>query len=120
MGVSTLEVGYTSATTGRGDHEVHNGHVVALGGKKKQISEYGHTHYPLQKIYTASYTLLRKSLCSHYVKVFKVTLSSSPYSSRNELKIQVALFINLTSHMILILSRTYSINHDGANFINMF
>jgi hypothetical protein len=32
MGVPTLEVGYTSATTGRGDHEVRKGHVVALGG----------------------------------------------------------------------------------------
>jgi hypothetical protein len=35
MGVPTLEVGYTSATTGRGDHEVHKGHVVALEGGKK-------------------------------------------------------------------------------------
>jgi hypothetical protein len=34
MGVPNLEVGYTSATTGRGDHEVHKGHVVALEGKK--------------------------------------------------------------------------------------
>jgi hypothetical protein len=33
MGVPTLEVGYTSATTGRGDHGVHKGHVVALGEK---------------------------------------------------------------------------------------
>jgi hypothetical protein len=33
MGVPTLEVGYTSATTGRGHHEVHKGHVVALGKK---------------------------------------------------------------------------------------
>jgi curli biogenesis system outer membrane secretion channel CsgG len=33
MGVSTSEVGYTAATTGRGDHEVHKGHVVALGEK---------------------------------------------------------------------------------------
>jgi hypothetical protein len=32
MGVPTSEVGYTSATAGRGDHEVHKGHVVALGG----------------------------------------------------------------------------------------
>jgi hypothetical protein len=31
MGVPTSEVGYTSATTGRGDHEVYKGHVVALG-----------------------------------------------------------------------------------------
>jgi hypothetical protein len=36
MGVPTSEVGYTSATTGRGDHEVHKGHVVALGGKKEK------------------------------------------------------------------------------------
>jgi hypothetical protein len=34
MGVPTLEVGYTSATTGRGDHEVHKGHMVVLGEKK--------------------------------------------------------------------------------------
>jgi hypothetical protein len=33
MGVQTLEVGYTSATTGRGDHEVRTGHVVALEKK---------------------------------------------------------------------------------------
>jgi hypothetical protein len=32
MGVPTSEVGYTSATTGRGDHEVHKGHVVAMKG----------------------------------------------------------------------------------------
>jgi hypothetical protein len=34
MGVPTLEVGYTSTTTGRGDHEVHKGHVVALEKKE--------------------------------------------------------------------------------------
>jgi hypothetical protein len=31
MGVVTSEVGYTSTTTGRGDHDVHKGHVVVLG-----------------------------------------------------------------------------------------
>jgi hypothetical protein len=31
MGVPTSEVGYTSATAGRGDHEVHKGYMVALG-----------------------------------------------------------------------------------------
>jgi hypothetical protein len=30
MGVPTSEVSYTSATTGRGDHKFHKGHVVAL------------------------------------------------------------------------------------------
>jgi hypothetical protein len=33
MGVLTPEVGYNSAQAGRGDHEAHKGHVVAL--KKK-------------------------------------------------------------------------------------
>ena len=31
MGVPTSEVGYTSAMSSREDHEVHKGHVVALG-----------------------------------------------------------------------------------------
>jgi hypothetical protein len=34
MGVPSSAVGYTSATTGRGDHEVHQGHAVAVRGKK--------------------------------------------------------------------------------------
>jgi hypothetical protein len=34
MGIPTSEVSYTSATAGRGDHEVHKGHVVALERKK--------------------------------------------------------------------------------------
>jgi hypothetical protein len=34
MSVPTSEVGYTSATTERGDHEVHKGYVVALEKKK--------------------------------------------------------------------------------------
>jgi hypothetical protein len=33
MGVPTSEVGYPSATTGRGDHEARKGHVVALTQK---------------------------------------------------------------------------------------
>jgi hypothetical protein len=37
MGVPTLKVGYTSATTGWGDHEVYKGHVVALERKKNLI-----------------------------------------------------------------------------------
>jgi hypothetical protein len=38
MGVPSSEAGYTSATTGRGDHEVHKGYVVALLGGKKSYS----------------------------------------------------------------------------------
>jgi hypothetical protein len=33
MGVPASEVSHTSATTGRGDHEVHKGNVVALAKK---------------------------------------------------------------------------------------
>jgi len=33
MGVLTSEVGYTPAIPRREDHEVHKGHVVALGEK---------------------------------------------------------------------------------------
>jgi hypothetical protein len=33
MGVPNSEVGYTSATTGKDEHEVNNGHVVALEEK---------------------------------------------------------------------------------------
>jgi hypothetical protein len=40
MGVPTSEVCYTSATTGRGDHKVHKGHVVALAKKDIYIYIY--------------------------------------------------------------------------------
>jgi hypothetical protein len=33
MGVPTSEVGYTLATTGRGDHQFHKGYVVTMGRK---------------------------------------------------------------------------------------
>jgi hypothetical protein len=33
MGVPTSDVGYTSATSGMGDHKAHKGHVVALEKK---------------------------------------------------------------------------------------
>jgi hypothetical protein len=42
MGVPTSEFGYTSATTGRGDHEVHKGNVVALG---KNLKKYSQTNF---------------------------------------------------------------------------
>ena len=37
MGVPTSEVGYTPAMPRREDHEVHKGHVVALGEEKKNL-----------------------------------------------------------------------------------
>jgi hypothetical protein len=35
MGVPASDVGYTSTTTRRGDHEVHKGHVVDKKEKRK-------------------------------------------------------------------------------------
>jgi hypothetical protein len=43
MGVPTSDVGYISATTGRGDHEVHKGRVVALGRRRKKRKNQGET-----------------------------------------------------------------------------
>jgi hypothetical protein len=40
LGFPTSEVGYTSATIGRGDHEVHKGHVAALKEEEKKPREH--------------------------------------------------------------------------------
>ena len=42
MGVPTSEVGYTSAMPRREDHEVHKGHVVALGGGELCLTDEEH------------------------------------------------------------------------------
>jgi hypothetical protein len=39
MGVPASEVGYTSATAGRRDHEVHKGHVVALAQQITRLKD---------------------------------------------------------------------------------
>jgi hypothetical protein len=39
MGVPISEVGYTSATTGRRDHDVHKEHVVALEEEDEEEEE---------------------------------------------------------------------------------
>jgi hypothetical protein len=50
MDVQTSEVGYTSATTGRGDNEVHKGHVVAMAQKilTSVFIKEGTTHHKYQ------------------------------------------------------------------------
>jgi hypothetical protein len=40
MGAPSSEVGYTSATIGRGEHEVHKGHVVALKEEEEESLEH--------------------------------------------------------------------------------
>jgi hypothetical protein len=40
MDVPTSEIGYTLATTRRGDHAVHKGHVVALENNNNKNANY--------------------------------------------------------------------------------
>jgi hypothetical protein len=56
MGVPTSEVGYTSATTGRGEHEVHKGHVVALEKKSLFFVEMHYSKTSLDTICRLSET----------------------------------------------------------------
>jgi hypothetical protein len=53
MGVPISEDGYTSSTAGRGDHEVHKGHVVALGKHLPPL--FLLHHKTIQKTFTHSY-----------------------------------------------------------------
>jgi hypothetical protein len=55
MGVPASEVGYASAKTGRGDHEVHKGHVVALGG---DCCVYSIPHVLQTEVYTEMYCMI--------------------------------------------------------------
>jgi hypothetical protein len=59
MGVPSSEVGYTSATTGRGDHEVHKGHVVAFGGEKYESR--------VMMVKTRTITIKGKLAFSHFL-----------------------------------------------------
>ena len=86
MGVPTSEVGYTPAMPRREDHEVHKGHVVALGRKKKNIMSLStaavagaiglrkptvirnfksvfHPHFNLLNLITVSFLAGANSLC---------------------------------------------------------
>jgi hypothetical protein len=72
MSVPTSEVGYTSTTTGSGDHEVNKGHVVAL-----------------EKNIVHVYHLLSSMVDFMHVE----TNFSEEISSANTIKIRVNYFI---------------------------
>jgi hypothetical protein len=79
MGVPASEVGYTSVTTGRGDHKVHKGHVVAL--EKKFISGFCPISTPWVKMFLASFgrVSLYNSLYFHAL-IFHSNLVKLTYS----------------------------------------
>ena len=56
MGVPTSEVGYTSATARRGDHESSYEHVVALGKKERKKKKSIPTSQKMFRLCTAKGT----------------------------------------------------------------
>jgi hypothetical protein len=51
MGVPASEVGYTSATTGTGEHEVYKGHVVALRGSELKKTGHNQRNNIAERVY---------------------------------------------------------------------
>jgi hypothetical protein len=62
MVVPISEVGYTSATNGRGDHEVHKGHAVALGNYYYYYTTHSTWRYNL---------LFLQQMIQTFLKVFR-------------------------------------------------
>jgi hypothetical protein len=58
MGVPTSAVGYISVAAGRGDHEVHKGHVVALARKKFNTGTWAQETDRLENLYSHGYPLI--------------------------------------------------------------
>jgi hypothetical protein len=84
MGVPTSEVGYTSATTGSGDHEVHKGHVVAVAKnnsvyktvtEKNKFISHTHTHTHARSSYNSTSTLFFNPQVGKYFKLYRQVLS---------------------------------------------
>jgi hypothetical protein len=62
-GVPTLEVGYTLATTGREDHEVNKGHVVALEREReKKNLKY---HFLMLVAHMLNQSVIHVLACTH-------------------------------------------------------
>jgi hypothetical protein len=89
MGVPTSEVGYTSATTGSGDHEVHKGHVVALEGDKNFTLQL--FKYNLRKIHLNIILLCRPTM-SKSKGVRLRTNVNEKYSYFMPLSVRIILF----------------------------
>jgi hypothetical protein len=85
MDVPASEVGYTSATTGRGDHEVRKGHVVALA-QKKIFSQ-----TILANVWTEPYVRLPLFLSN----TFHFTVH---YSFRDEHKPEIRVYLKIRSY----------------------
>jgi microcompartment protein CcmK/EutM len=67
MGVTASEVGYTSATAGRGDHEVYKGHLAAWGGAQRQHVKNGEMAVKAARIGVSDQVNLR---CDHHFLSF--------------------------------------------------
>src|SRR5215475_14439157 len=83
MEVPTSEVGYTSATTGRGDHEVHKGHVVALE-KKSRCNDRLHFRLVFKFCTVIYYTILDRCQygCETWSLIFRKERSLRVFENR--------------------------------------
>jgi hypothetical protein len=79
MSVPASEIGYTSAITGRGDHEAHKGHAVALA--KKTLIPPLHIYFDLLLFFTLSKDFLdfvHLIIFKERRKCFRNRISSCP------------------------------------------
>jgi hypothetical protein len=85
MGVPTSEVGYSSATTVRGDHEVHNEHVVALGNNNFPLNLLSVKWYMIE----FNYRVQMWRLSQNFPKMSASDILASFVSSNFPFEIQV-------------------------------
>jgi hypothetical protein len=82
MGVPNSEVGYTSATTGRGDHEVHKGHVVALEKKDYVEASVSNSQNSFQNIRTIGRS-----------RLLHPSNQVSKFNDEKQLNVKITMFI---------------------------
>jgi hypothetical protein len=83
MGVPTSEVGYTSATTWRGDHEVRKGHVVKLEKKNLMVRKNITFQYNIMQVkymYTFGYATTNDSTINECYNEQFLSIKSGCYN----------------------------------------
>jgi hypothetical protein len=80
MGDPTSEVGYTSATTGRGGHEVHKGYVVAFGDLLHSHNNYLYQAIPYLIAFSTQFIASLKQVI---LPIFKLSKCKAESIHRN-------------------------------------
>jgi hypothetical protein len=111
MGVPTLQVGYTSATTGRGDHEVRKGHVAVGGGDIARLLE----HKPECSIHVCCHCVFMSPLfflfgtliiccwSTNCVVLCYIRIFLNPPVISSQLRLNPAFFLNPAVYVVKVL-----------------